>query len=41
MTRTPTSSVTATVIAARAFSWDIPGDAQRSDDLSEGSPLLR
>jgi hypothetical protein len=27
MTRTPTTSVTAIAIAARAFAWDIPGGA--------------
>jgi hypothetical protein len=41
MIRTPTSSVTATTIAARAFSWAIPSDAQRSDYSSGNSPLLR
>jgi hypothetical protein len=27
MIRTPTTSVTATAIAARAFAWDVPGSA--------------
>jgi hypothetical protein len=30
MTRTPTTSVTAIAIAARAFAWDIPGSAPYS-----------
>jgi hypothetical protein len=30
MTRTPTTSVTAIAIAARAFAWDIPGGARYS-----------
>ena len=30
MTRTPTTSVTAIAIAARAFAWDIPGSAHFS-----------
>jgi len=34
MTRTPTTTVTAIAIAARAFAGDIPGGAQ-------ASPLLR
>jgi hypothetical protein len=44
MTRTPTNSVTAIAIAARAFAWDIPGGAHPSD-LASGVlprlPLLR
>ncbi len=37
MTRTPTNSVTAIAIAARAFAWDIPGGAHLSD-LASGVP---
>jgi hypothetical protein len=45
MTRTPTTSVTAIAIAARAFAWDIPGGAPFSGpQLSRGPakplPLL-
>jgi hypothetical protein len=34
MTRTPTTSVTAIAIAARAFAWNIPGDAHFSGPRS-------
>jgi len=40
MTRTPTKSVTAIAIAARAFAWAIPGGAQLSGLASGTSPLL-
>ncbi|HTR57879.1 MAG TPA: hypothetical protein VMM27_06870 [Casimicrobiaceae bacterium] len=44
MTRTPTTSVTAMAIAARAFAWDIPGDAhfpgpQSSRGIEKPLPL--
>lgn len=39
MTRTPTNSVTAIAIAARAFAWVMPGGAYHSDLASRVSPL--
>ena len=39
MTRTPTKSVTAIAIAARAFAWGVPGGAQFSGLASGISPL--
>jgi hypothetical protein len=39
VTRTPTKSVTAIAIAARAFAWDVPGGAQLPDLASGISPL--
>ncbi len=39
MTRTPTNSVTAIAIAARAFAWGMPCSAYRSDLVSGVSPL--
>lgn len=40
MTRTPTTSVTAIAIAARAFAGEIPSDAQLSG-FAPGMPLPR
>jgi len=39
MTRTPTKSVTAIAIAARASAWGVPGNARPSDIRSEFAPL--
>jgi hypothetical protein len=39
MTRTPTKSVTAIAIAARAFAWDVPGCAHLSGIVLGISPL--
>jgi hypothetical protein len=39
MTRTPTTIVTATAIAACAFAWSISNDAHDSG-LPHGSPLI-
>jgi hypothetical protein len=39
VTRTPTKSVTAIAIAARAFAWDVPGGAHFPDLASGISPL--
>jgi hypothetical protein len=41
MTRTPTNSVTAIAIAARALTWDDSGSAHFPDLPSGTSPLLR
>ena len=41
MMRTPTKSVTAIAIAARAFAWDVSGSACYPDLASGASPLLR
>jgi hypothetical protein len=45
MTRTPTTSVTAIAIAARAFAWNIPGGAllskPRHSRRGARLPLLR
>ena len=38
MTRTPTTSVTAMAIAARAFAWDIPGGAHFSGSQCSRGP---
>ncbi|HXX85890.1 MAG TPA: hypothetical protein VEN29_18165 [Casimicrobiaceae bacterium] len=40
MTRTPTTSVTAMTIAARAFRWDIPYGAHLSGVDAGVSPQL-
>ncbi|HKE38908.1 MAG TPA: hypothetical protein VKG21_03635 [Casimicrobiaceae bacterium] len=40
MTRTPTTSVTAIAIAARAFRWGIPMGAHLSGELAGVSPQL-
>jgi hypothetical protein len=40
MTRTPTTSVTAMTIAARAFAWGIPIGAHRSGLDAGVSPQL-
>ena len=39
MKRTPTNSVTAITIAARAFAWGMPGGAHPADPASGVSPL--
>jgi len=39
MKRTPTNSVTAIAIAARAFAWDMPCGAYRPGLASGVSPL--
>ena len=39
MTRTPTNSVIAIAIAARAPAWDMPSGAHLTDPASGGSPL--
>jgi hypothetical protein len=40
MIRTPTTSVTAMAIAARAFAWDIPGGASFSGQPpSDSGPM--
>jgi hypothetical protein len=45
MIRTPTTSVTAIAIAARAFAWDVPGGAPFSGpspaDCGSMKPKLR
>jgi len=40
MTRTPTKSVTAIAIAARASAWEIPGGAHVPDLRTGSAPLL-
>jgi len=40
MTRTPTKSVTAIAIAARASAWDVPGSAHVPDLPPGFAPLL-
>jgi hypothetical protein len=39
MTRTPTTSVTAIAIAARAFAGDVSGGARRSGHVPKMPPL--
>jgi len=41
MTRTPTNTVTAIAIAARALAWDVSGSAYFPDLPSGTSPLQR